>query len=65
MARKSRREIEAALDDLDSGEQVSIHAYLWADLKAAYGGRLTTQERAILDSPEEHLSPTARATLDL
>lgn len=64
MTRKSRREIEAALAELAGGE-ASIQAYLWADLKDAYGGRLTPRERTLLDSPDQQLPPAARAKLDL
>lgn len=65
MTRKSKREIEAALAELTGGDEASIQAYLWADLKDAYGGRLTPRERTLLDSPDQQLPPAARAKLDL
>ncbi len=65
LTRKSRREIETALDNLDTDDKRSVRAFLWADLKNVYGGPLTPGEQAVLSDPERYLSAEARAKLDL
>mgnify|MGYP000218170027 CR=1 FL=1 len=60
MTRKSKREIERALDDIGAPETFDVQALLWADLKDYHGGHLSPGERRLLDEPEVHLTPSAR-----
>lgn len=55
MTRRSKREIERELDELDSTGDFSLQDYLWADLKNYYEGRLSPGERRLLDDPQPHL----------
>jgi hypothetical protein len=63
MTRKSKREIERSIDDLDESGPFSLQDYLWADLKDFYDGDLSADERRLLENPGEHLSPTAKRQL--
>lgn len=63
MTRKSKRELERALEDFGATGEFSLQDYLWADLKDYYGGDLSRDERRLLDDPESHLSPTAKRQL--
>jgi hypothetical protein len=55
MTRKSERELERAIADLETLEDEPIQAFMWADLKAYYGGTLSTTERRLLEEPEKYL----------
>ncbi|MDS0220891.1 hypothetical protein NDI54_05920 [Haloarcula sp. S1AR25-5A] len=61
MTRRSKRELERAVDDLD-GEDGSygLQDLFWASLKDYYDGSLTPGERRLLKAPEEQLSPAAK-----
>ncbi|GGN26912.1 hypothetical protein [Halarchaeum nitratireducens] len=59
MTRRSKREIDHALDELDDPEQFTLQAYLLADLKGYYGGDLSRGERRLLENPEAHLPTSA------
>jgi len=69
MTRRSKRELERAVDDLDSGNgSHGLQDLFWASLKDYYDGPLTPGEHRLLDDPEEQLSPAAKAhaeTLEL
>lgn len=56
MTRKSKRELERSINDLCSTDEHGIQAWMWADLKDYYGGRLSPSEARLLDDPEAHLS---------
>jgi len=64
MTRKSKREIEQSIDDLDESGPFSLQDYLWADLKDYYDGDLSADERRLLENPEEHLSKAAKRQAD-
>jgi hypothetical protein len=63
--RKSKREIERGLDELDEKEQLTLEDYMWADLKDYHGGRLTPVERRLLEDPAAYLSPAAQRQIGL
>jgi hypothetical protein len=60
MTRKSKREIERSLDDLDGTETFSLQEYMWANLKDYHDGDLSSAERRLVDNPEAHLTEAAR-----
>ncbi|MGB9931564.1 hypothetical protein [Haloarcula amylolytica] len=62
MTRRSKRELERAVDDLD-GEDGSfgLQDLFWASLKDYYDGPLTPGEQRLLDNPEKQLSAPAKA----
>jgi hypothetical protein len=60
MTRKSKREIECSLNDLDSRGTFSLREYFWADLKDYHNGDLSSAERRLLDAPDAHLSTEAQ-----
>jgi len=64
MTRKSKREIERDIEALGGSEEFSLQDYLWADLKAYHGGRLSPGERLLLETPEAHLQPSAIRCLE-
>jgi len=65
MTRKSRREIERTLDDLEGGgRRSSVADLMWANLKDYYDGALSPDEQRLLDEPETHLTPAASAQID-
>lgn len=56
MTRRSKREIDSALDKLGSSGEFDIGDYLWVGAKRAHGADLTSDEQRLLDSPEDYLS---------
>lgn len=55
MTRKSKREVERGIDDLDASEEFTLSDYMWASLKDYYDGPLTHGERQLVDNPENRL----------
>ncbi|MDQ2072813.1 hypothetical protein RBH20_09730 [Haloarcula sp. H-GB4] len=64
MTRRSRRELERAVDELDGQRSFTVADFMWADLKDYHGGRLTPAERRLLQDPEDHLTPAAQTQVD-
>lgn len=61
MTRKSKRELERQLDDLDGGGNWTIQDVLMLELKEAHDADLSYSERRLrdaLDRGEDVLSPT-------
>lgn len=56
MTRRSKREIDSALDKLGSSDEFDIGDYLWVGAKRVHGADLTSDEERLLDSPEDYLS---------
>jgi len=63
MTRKSKRELERSLDDLDDTETFTLQEYLWASLKDYYDGDLSPGEQRLVDDPETHLPAEAQQHL--
>lgn len=66
MTRRSLRELEREVAEMGAERDgVDIQAWVWANLKDYYDGRLSAAERRLLERPEEYLSPAAKRRLDL
>jgi len=64
MTRKSKREIDRALDNLGPPPGESTLQQLWiASLKRETGTDLSAYEQRLLDEPDQHLSEQARRRL--
>lgn len=55
MTRRSERELERAVETLERAEDAELSAFLWAELKAYYGGELTPAGHRLLAAPEDRL----------
>jgi len=61
MTRRSKRELERAVDDLGPAPGEATFQELWmASLKRGAGADLSAYEQRLLDDPEQHLSERAR-----
>ncbi|MGB9931562.1 hypothetical protein [Haloarcula amylolytica] len=64
MTRRSKREIDRALDDLGPPPGESTLQQLWiASLKRGGGAELSAYEQRLLEEPEQHLSEQAQRRL--
>jgi hypothetical protein len=58
-SRRSKREIENAVEDLDPAEEFTVQDLLMAAVRDCYDSGLTSAERRLVDTPEAYLSPEA------
>lgn len=57
MTRRSRRELEQAVDDMAPADGwADVDDLMWANLKDYYDGDLTPREQRLLEDPESHLT---------
>ena len=64
MTHKSKREIERHLEALGTTADCSVQDYLLAAVKDCYDSTLSKTEQALLDDPDEHLSPEAKRHIE-
>jgi len=65
MTRRSKRELERALDNIeDENRNYGVSDLMWADLKDYYDGRLSPGEQRLIADPETHLAPAALSQIN-